>query len=178
MVNVMTIPRNHNLDDIDGREARYLTWLVGMLLPPPVNKAQFRQELESLASAAEALNSDEARFDREDDGAALALWRTHPSDVREETREGRAKACSLGLHHVSCCQTNPVNTAELARAVEEIGRAAAALREDKPSSIAVVKDNASLGSGPVRVWLRIAGLWFFIAAATLGLAIALIVSMR
>jgi hypothetical protein len=66
----------------------------------------------------------------------------------------------------------------VARAVEEIERAAAVLRNDEPATIAALPSEA----GPTRrswwVWLQIAGLWFAIAVATFGLVIGLLVFTR
>jgi hypothetical protein len=74
--------------------------------------------------------------------------------------------------------TEPVDEAELARAVEEIERAAAALRVDEPGSTTAVASEVAPRSRPWRVWLQIAGLWISIVAATVGMVVGLLVFMR
>jgi hypothetical protein len=186
-VNVMTTTRDPNLmtDGIDGREARFLTWLVAILLTPRADKAEFKQDLDSLVSAAEALSSKEGcsdhdgRAESEVDGAVLALWRTYPPNIREETRKAHNEATSLvGLHRASCSGTKSADQAELARAVDEIKRAMAALLDEGTGATEAVENDPSRRRRPVWVLLEIAGLWISIAAATLGMVAALIIFMR
>jgi hypothetical protein len=182
-------------DDINWREARYLARVVQMLVTSPVDKAEFKRELEYLMSAAEAFRAGvpslpEPGFDdvgqadphdrteNEAEVAVLALWRANPSAVREATEEARDETVAVDALCMSCGGTDPVDEAELARAVEEIERAAAALRVDEPSSTAAVASEVALRRRPWRVWLQIAGLWISIVAATVGMVVGLLVFMR
>jgi hypothetical protein len=166
-----------------------------MLVTSPADKAEFKRELEYLVSAAEALRTGfpslrEPGFDRvgqadpddrtenEAEGAVLALWRANPSAAREATEEARDEAIAVDTLRMSYGGTEPVDEAELARAVEEIERAAAALRVDEPSSTAAAESDVALRRRPWRVWLQIAGLWISIVAATVGMVVGLLVFMR
>ena len=207
-------------DRIDWREARYLARVVQLLVTSPADKAEFKRELDYLVSAAEALRTgvppphppgfDQAgeadlhdRADGEAEGAVLALWRANPSAARdgaEEGRdEGRDEATGVDMRLVSRGEPGPVDEAELAQAVEEIERAAAALRVDdptlaaaveeieraaaalrmdEPASTAPVEADAGAHCRPLRVWLQIAGLWISIAAATAAMVVGLILVTR
>jgi len=180
-------------DGIDWREARYFARLVRMLVSSQPDRAEYKQDIEHLVSAATALRAggrtscaaDRDRVghpdspgtaDGETESAVLALWRRNPSAVRAESERHRDGATAIEPPCVSCGGTAGVDDAELARAVEEIERAAAALRVDEPGSIAT-------GAGatqrrPLRVWLQIAGLWISIAATTAGMVVGLLVLMR
>jgi hypothetical protein len=187
-------------DGIDWREARYFARLVQMLVSSRPDKSEFKQDLEHLVSAAAALrkgcpasratgpdrtgHSDTAGADPchladgEVENAVLALWRRNPSGVREETAPHRDEATAVETPGVSCGQTGPVDAAELARAVEEIERAAAALRADESGSIAAGDGAGGARRRPLRLWLQIVGLWLSIAAATAGMVVGLLVIMR
>jgi hypothetical protein len=182
-------------DGIDWREARYFARLVQMLVSSRPDKSEFKRDLEHLVSAAEALrtgspasratrpdrtgHSDAAGVaDGEVENAVLALWRRNPSVVREETVPHRDEATAAETASVSCSETGPVDAAELARAVEEIERAAAALRADEAGSIAASSSAGGARRRPLRLWLQIAGLWLSIAAATAGMVVGLLVIMR
>jgi hypothetical protein len=160
-VEMMTWPRGPTptTDGINWHEARYLVRVVQMLVTSPRDKAEFKRELELLTRAAEALragvpssratDSDDAddsdpqdrtedrtedRSDGAGEGAVLALWRTGSSAGRERTggaRDAHVVQASRGA-------TEPVDEAELARAVAEIEHAAAALRADEPGSAEAV----------------------------------------
>jgi hypothetical protein len=156
-VEMMTWPRGPTptTDGINWHEARYLVRVVQMLVTSPPDKAEFKRELELLTRAAEALragvpssratNSDgaddsdpqdqtgdrtEDRSDSAGEGAVLALWRTGSSAVRERTERAR------DAHDVQVSRgaTEPIDEAELARAVAEIEHAAAVLRADESGS--------------------------------------------
>jgi len=74
--------------------------------------------------------------------------------------------------------TGGVDEAELAQAVQEIERAAAALRSEQSGSVAAAEGAADPGRRPLRIWLQIAGLWIFIAAATCGMIAGLLIFTR
>jgi hypothetical protein len=175
-------------DGIDWREARYFARLVQMLVSSRPDKAEFKRDIEYLASAAEALRrgrrasrptgpdcagDSPGRAEGETESAVLALWRRRPSVVREETAPRRDEPTAVETPSLSC---GAVDTAELERAVAEIERAAAALRGDEAGSIAA--GDGAPRRRPVRVWLQIAGLWISIAAATAGMVVGLFVLMR
>jgi hypothetical protein len=159
-VEMMTWPRGPTptTDAINWREARYLVRVVQMLVTSPPDKAEFKRELELLTRAAEALRAgvpssraigtngaddsdpqgrtEDRTQDRSDgagEGAVLALWRTGSSAVRERT-EGARDAAAAHDVQVSRGATEPVDEAELVRAVAEIEHAAAVLRADEPGS--------------------------------------------
>ena len=180
-------------DGIDWREARYVARLVQMLISSRPDKAEFKRDIEYLASAADALRRGRrasrptrpdgpgdpdppGRAEGETESAVLALWRRRPSVVREETAPRCDEPTAVETPGLPCGGAGVVDDAELARAVAEIERAAAALRVEESGSIAA-------GDGvprhrPVRVWLQIAGLWISIAAATAGMIVGLFVLMR
>jgi hypothetical protein len=74
--------------------------------------------------------------------------------------------------------TGAVDEAELAQAVQEIERAAAALRSEQSGSVAAAEGAADAARRPLRIWLQIAGLWIFIAAATFGMIAGLLIFTR
>jgi hypothetical protein len=182
-------------DRIDWREARYLARVVQLLVTSPADKAEFKRELDYLVSAAEALRTGvppphqpgfdhtgqadlHDRTDGEAEGAVLALWRGNSSVVRDEAEEAHDEAIGIDMLLVSRGEPDPVDEAELAQAVEEIERAAAALRMDESASTAPVEGDAGPHRRPLRVWLQIAGLWISIAAATAAMVAGLILIMR
>jgi hypothetical protein len=181
MVCEMTNPRGSTLktDDIDWREARYLARIAEMLLTPRADEPEFKQELESVMSAAEMLSTpirssptdfdhagpsdrrDRAGCEVEVEGAVLALWRSDPSTVRHQVRPPYDEP--VDTRRASCSGTIPMDSTELALAIEEIERAVAALSASDPGSTGV---DARLRRRPLRVWLQIAGIWISIGAAT------------
>jgi hypothetical protein len=182
-------------DRIDWREARYLARVVQLLVTSPADKAEFKRELDYLVSAAEALRTGvppphqlgfdhmgqadlHDRTDGEAEGAVLALWRGNSSVVRDGAEEAHDEAIGIDMLLVSRGEPDPVDEAELAQAVEEIERAAAALRMDESASTAPVAGDAGPHRRPLRVWLQIAGLWISIAAATAAMVAGLILIMR
>jgi hypothetical protein len=178
-------------DGIDWREARYFARLVQMLVSSRSDKAEFKRDIEYLASAAEALRrgrrasrptgpdgagDSPGRAEGETESAVLALWRRRPPVVREETAPRRDEPTAVETPGLSCSGAGAVDDAELERAVAEIERAAAALRVDEAGSITA--GDSAPRRRPVRVWLQIAGLWISIAAATAGMIVGLFVLMR
>jgi hypothetical protein len=180
-------------DGIDWREARYLARLVQMLVSSRADKAEFKRDLEYLASAAEALRrgrrasrptgpdgagdpDSPGRAEAETESAVLALWRRRPSIVREETAPRRDDVTTVETPGLARSGAGAVDDAELERAVAEIERAAAALRVDEAGSIAA--GGGAPRRRPVRVWLQIAGLWISIVAATAAMVVGLVVLMR
>jgi hypothetical protein len=170
---------------------RYLARVVQLLVTSRTDKAEFAQELAELASAADALRTgilslcaspaddcdSRDRAEGEAEGALLALWRTTPSAGRGGAGEvGDAEAMDMPRSARSV--TGAVDEAELAQAVQEIERAAAALRSEQSDSVAAAEGAADPGRRPLRVWLQIAGLWIFIAAATCGLIAGLLIFTR
>jgi hypothetical protein len=224
-VEMMTWPRGPTptTDGINWREARYLVRVVQLLVTSPPDKAEFKRELELLTRAAEALragvpssratdsdgtddsdpqNRTEERSDGAGEGAVLALWRTGSSAVRERTEGPRDDAAAHDVQ-VSRGATEPVDEAELARAVaeiehaaavlradesgsaagiaravEEIERAAAALRADESGSSAALESDAGPRQRPSQVWSQIMGLWIFIAAAAVAMVVGLLIFTR
>jgi hypothetical protein len=187
-------------DGIDWREARYFARLVQMLVSSRSDKSEFKQDLEHLVSAAAALRkggpasratgpdrtghsdaagADPCRLaDGEVENAVLALWRRNPSGVREETAPHRDEATAVETPGVSRGDTGSFDAAELARAVEEIERAAAALRAEESGFVAAGDSGGDARRRPLRLWLQIAGLWISIAVATAGMVVGLLVIMR
>jgi hypothetical protein len=202
-------------ESIDWREARYLTRVVQMLVTSRVDKAEFQRELDNLASAARALRTsipmrsiEPARERRPDpdeeaervaEGAVLALWRTNAVKVDNDI-EGNCDQAIVNALHASPATIAPIDEAELAHAIEEIERAAAALRDEEPAAVAraveeieraaaALRDDApsvvpAAESEPVTarrswwVWLQIAGLWISIVLATGALILGLLVFTR
>ena len=178
-------------DRIDWREARYLARVVQLLVTSRTDKAEFAQELAELASAADALRTgipssraspaDDCdpcdRAEGEAEGAVLALWRTTPSAVRDGAGEV-GHAVAMDMPRSARSLTGMVDEAELAQAVQEIERAAAALRSKQSGSVAAAEGAADAARRPLRIWLQIAGLWIFIAAATCGMIAGLLIFMR
>jgi hypothetical protein len=178
-------------DRIDWREARYLARVLQLLVTSRTDKAEFARELAELASAASALrtgipsprasDADDGdpcdRAEDEAEGALLALWRTTPSAVRAGAGEV-GDAVAVDVPHSTCSITGAVDEAELAQAVQEIERAAAALRSEQWNSVAAAEGTTGPGCRPLRIWLKIAGLWIFIAAATAGLIAGLLIFTR
>ena len=177
-------------DGIDWREARYLARVLQLLVTSRTDKAEFARELAELASAANALrtgipsprasHADDGdpcdRAEDEAEGALLALWRTTPSAVRAGAGEA-GDAMAVDMPHSTRSITGAVDEAELAQAVQEIERAAAALRSEQSNSVAA-EGTTDPGCRPLRIWLQIAGLWIFIAAATFGMIAGLLIFTR
>jgi hypothetical protein len=183
-------------DGITWREARYLARVVQMLVTSPTDKAEFKRELEHLLRAAEALRTgvptlgvtaglDRPRLaacpDRTDsvsddatEGAVVALWGSGSSSVRERAEE---VSIAAGKTPVRGSKADPVDEAELARAVLEIEHAAAALRAED-SAPAARNSYVVPQYRQVMVWPQFAGLWISIAAAMVGIVAGLLFLMR
>jgi hypothetical protein len=181
---------------ITWREARYLARVVQMLVTSPTDKAEFKRELEHLLRAAEALRTGVrtlnvtadagcARLAAADDriegdsesaaeGAVIALWGSSPSPVRGKVEEANVAATETRMRGGGA---DPVDEAELARAVEEIERAAAALRAEEPVP-AVRMSHVVPQYRHVMVWSQFAGLWISIAAAMVGIVAGLMFVTR
>jgi hypothetical protein len=181
---------------ITWREARYLARVVQMLVTSPTDKAEFKRELENLLRAAEALRTGvrtssatagtarprlAAAYDRTEgdseraaEGAVVALWGSGPSPVQERDEGARVAAAETRMR---AGEADPVDEAELARAVEEIERAAAALRAEE-SAPAVQMSHVVPQYRHVMVWPQFAGLWISIAAAMVGIVASLLFLMR
>jgi hypothetical protein len=206
---MMTWPRGpaSTTDGINWREARYLARVVQMLVTSPADKAEFRRELEGLVAAAEALragvpSSRAAGFDGAGhsdprgltegetagaaEGAVLALWRnrsggrdrTEKTDPVDEAELARAVEEIERAAAALRVDESESGAAVLARAVEEIERAAAALRRDEPDSAVAVESDAGSRRRPSRVWSQIAGIWISIVAATVAMVAGLLIFMR
>jgi hypothetical protein len=199
-VGMMARPNGHTAttDRIDWREARYFARIVQMLVSSRPDKSEFKQDLEHLVSAAAALRDPASRAtgpdrtghsdaagadpchlaDDEVENAVLALWRRNPSGVRQETAPHRDEATAVETPGVSRGDTGSFDAAELACAVEEIERAAAALRAEESGFVAAGDSAGRARRRPLRFWLQIAGLWISIAAATAGMVVGLLVVTR
>jgi hypothetical protein len=202
-------------ESIDWREARYLTRVVQMLVTSRVDKAEFKRELDNLANAARALRAripvrpaepvrelrpdPDEEAERVAEGAVLALWRTHAATADRDI-EGANSETAVDAPHVAPPSIAPVDEAELARAIEEIERAAAALRDEEPAAVAraveeieraaaALREDAPGIVAPVQaeavparrswwVWLQIAGLWTSIVLASAVLILGLLVLTR
>jgi hypothetical protein len=114
--------------------------------------------------------------DGETESAVLALWRRKPSVAREETAPRGDEMTAVKAPGGPRDGTGAVDDTELERAVEEIERAAAALRMDEAGSVAA--GDGAPRCRPLRVWLQIIGLWISIAAATVAMIVGLFVFMR
>jgi len=180
-------------EGINWREARYLARVVQMLVTSSNDRAEFRRELEHLLRAAEALRADrlparstrarvrassrELRIDSTDEraaeGAVLTLWRTNPSAVRRRAEEASAVA-DLGEWRGD---EGDVDEVELARAVEEIERAAAVLRAQESAPTAA-RRAAVRRYRPPPLKQQFVEFWIPLTAATVGILAALLSFMR
>jgi hypothetical protein len=104
----------------------------------------------------------------------IALWGSGPSPVRERAEEVSVAA---GETRARGGRADPVDDAELARAVEEIERAAAALRAEESAPEARMRYVVPQYR-QVMVWPQFAGLWISIAAAMVGIVAGLLFLMR
>jgi hypothetical protein len=185
---------------ITWREARYLARVVQMLVTSPNDRDEFRRELEHLLRAAEALRAASARGalreasardpnprdnvrdlgfrdtgEREQEtateGAVLELWRSHSVDYGGLQGTGAAAQ----LRRSTPDAPDPIDEGELARAVDEIERAAAALRveERRPAPVQVPKPEEM---PPIKQ--QIMEFWLPVAAATIGMIAAIVSFVR
>jgi hypothetical protein len=174
---------------ITWREARYLARVVQMLVTSPNDREEFRRELEHLLRAAEALRAASARGDgrpgpaqvydlakREAEtaaeGAVVELWR---SNVCSDYGQLQAAGTVAQLRRSAPAGPNPVDEGELARAVDEIERAAAVLRaeERRPAAVRV---EAPDRMPPMKQQMM--EFWLPVAAATVGMLAAIVSFVR
>jgi hypothetical protein len=187
-------------EPITWREARYLARVVQMLVTSPNDREEFRRELEHLLRAAEALRAASTRgasgarrgavrdlnvydlnagesadgeLETATEGAVVELWRSNSVDYARLQATGAVAQ----LRRSAPSDADPIDETELARAVDEIERAAAALRaeERRPAS------------APVRIVLpeetpamkqQILEFWLPVAAATVGMLAAIVSFIR
>jgi hypothetical protein len=174
---------------ITWREARYLARVVQMLVTSPNDREEFRRELEHLLRAAEALRAASARGDsragpaqvydlarRESEtaaeGAVVELWR---SSACSDYGKLQAAGAVAQLRRSQPAGPDPVDEGELARAVDEIERAAAALRaeERRPAPVRVETPDRM---PPMKQQMM--EFWLPVAAATVGMLAAIVSFVR
>ena len=174
---------------ITWREARYLARVVQMLVTSPNDREEFRRELEHLLRAAEALRAASVRGDgragaaqvrdpgqREAEtaaeGAVVELWRSNAcvDYGKPEAAEGVTQ-----LRRPAAARPDPVDASELARAVDEIERAAAALRAEERWP-AAVRAEALERMPPMKQQMM--EFWLPVAAATVGMLAAIVSFVR
>jgi hypothetical protein len=176
-------------DAITWREARYLARVVQMLMTSPNDREEFRRELEHLLRAAEALRAASARGDsrsgpaqvydlarRESEnaaeGAVVELWR---SNGAPDCRKLQATAGVVAQPRRSePADPDPVDAGELARAVDEIERAAAALRAEERRPVPVRVEPPDL----MPMKQQVIEFWLPVAAATVGMLAAIVSFVR
>lgn len=185
-------------DGITGREARYLARVVQMLVTSPHDREEFRRELEHLLRAAEALRGASARdagrarrapvrdqnvyelsgrdvgdgeLETATEGAVIELWRSNSVDYARLPATGAVAQ----LRRPVPADPDPIDEGELARAVDEIERAAAALRaeERRPTAAWV----APLEEPPP-MKQQIMEFWLPVAAAAIGMLAAIVSFIR
>jgi hypothetical protein len=176
-------------EGLNWREARYLARVVQMLMTSGNDKDEFRRELENLLRAAEALRVASARgngrggpaqvYDlgqRESEtaveGAVVELWR---SNAWLDDGKVPAAAAVAQLRRSLPAGRDPVDESEFARAVEEVERAAAALRAEERRRDPVRVDAPNL-MPPIKQ--QILEFWLPIAAATVGMLAAIVSFVR
>jgi hypothetical protein len=162
-------------EGVTWREARYLARVVQMLLPTPNDREEFRRELEHLLRAAEALRAASARGNGPVGQAQvcdLELWRSNSCVDYGKLRAGGAVA---QLRRSAPAGPDPIDESELARAVDEIERAAAALRAQErrspPVRIDVPEQMPPMKQQIIEFWLPV-------AAATIGMLAAIVSFIR
>ena len=179
---------------ITWREARYLARVVQMLVTSPNDREEFRRELEHLLRAAEALRAasmrgngregparvyDLARRESETaaEGAVVELWRSNSCLDHAGLDHGKLQAAGAvaRLRRSAPVGPDPVDASELARAVDEIEHAAAALRaEERRPAPARVEAPARLP--PMKQQMM--EFWLPVAAATVGMLAAIVSFVR
>jgi hypothetical protein len=180
-------------EGITWREARYLARVVQMLVTSPNDRDEFRRELEHLLRAAEALRAASARGDRRAEpaqvydlakreaetaaeGAVVELWRSNGcSDYGKLQAAGTVSQ----LRRSAPAGPDPVDEGELARAVDEIERAAAVLRaeERRPAQVPPpVRAEAPDRMPPMKQQMM--EFWLPVAAATVGMLAAIVSFVR
>jgi hypothetical protein len=176
-------------EGVTWREARYLARVVQMLLPTPNDREEFRRELEHLLRAAEALRAASARgngpvgqaqvcdlgqreLETAAESAVVELWRSNSCVDYGKLRAGGAVA---QLRRSAPAGPDPIDESELARAVDEIERAAAALRAQE-RRLAPVRIGVPEQMPPMKQ--QIVEFWLPVAAATIGMLAAIVSFIR
>ena len=167
------------------REARYLARVVQMLVTSPHDREEFRRELEHLLRAAEALRAasadgngrptsaqvyDLAQRESETaaEGAVVELWR---SSGCSDYGKLRAAGAVAQLRRSASAGPDPVDEGELARAVDEIERAAAVLRAQERRPAPAPDPMPPMKQQMMEFWLPV-------AAATVGMLAAIVSFVR
>ncbi len=156
------------------REARYLARVVQMLVTSQNDRDEFRRELEQLWRAAEALRAASARGSRRAglaqvcdlgrseletaaEGAVVELWRSNSSHDYGKLQAAGAVA---QLRRSAPAAPDPVDEGELARAVDEIEQASAALRAEEwrmaPARVAAPELMPPMKQQNMEFWLPVA----------------------
>jgi hypothetical protein len=176
-------------EGITWREARYLARVVQMLVTSPNDRDEFRRELEHLLRAAEALRAASARgssragsaqvydlgqreVETVAEGAVVELWRSNSS---LDYAKLQATGAAAELRRSMPAGPDAIDESELARAVDEIERAAAALRaeERRPPPVRV---EAPDRMPPMKQQMM--EFWLPVAAATVGMLAAIVSFVR
>jgi hypothetical protein len=174
---------------ITWREARYLARVVQMLVTSPNDREEFRRELEHLLRAAEALRAasvggngragpaqvydlSQNEAETSTEGAVVELWR---SRACPDYGKLHAAGAVSQLRRSRPVGPDPVDEGELARAVDEIERAAAVLRaeERRPAPVQV---EAPDRMPPMKQQMM--EFWLPVAAATVGMLAAIVSFVR
>jgi hypothetical protein len=173
---------------ITWREARYLARVVQMLVTSPNDREEFRRELEHLLRAAEALRAASARGNGRSTSAQVYDLAQRESEAAAEgavVELWRSSACSdygtlqavgaVAQLRRSAPSPDPIDKGELACAVDEIERAAAALRaEERPP--APVRVEVPDRMPPMKQQMM--EFWLPVAAATVGMLAAIVSFVR
>jgi hypothetical protein len=192
-------------EGLSWREARYLARVVQMLVTSPNDREEFRRELEHLLRAAEALRAASTRgasrtrrgavrdvnvydlnagetadgeLETATEGAVVELWRSNSVDYARLQATGAVAQLQRSPPVDSPpVAPDPIDETELARAVDEIERAAAALRveERRPAHTPV---RIVLPEEPPAMKQQIMEFWLPVAAATVGMLAAIVSFIR
>jgi hypothetical protein len=185
-------------DVLTWREARYLARVVQMLVSSPNDRDEFRRELAHLLRAAEALRGASARgtgrarratvrdlnvyalnagetgdgeLETATEGAVIELWRSNSVDYARL----QATAAVAQLQRSAPASPDPIDESELACAVDEIERAAAALRAEErrppPVRVAAPEEIPSMKKQIMEFWLPV-------VAAIVGMLAAIVSFIR
>jgi hypothetical protein len=178
---------------ITWREARYLARVVQMLVTSPNDREEFRRELEHLLRAAEALRAASARgngraaeaqvydlgqreLETASEGAVVELWRANSC---ADYGKLQATGVVAQLRRSAPAGPDPVDERELARAVDEIERAAAALRaEERRPAQAPPPVRVETPDRMPSMKQQMMEFWLPVAAATIGMLAAIVSFVR
>jgi hypothetical protein len=191
-------------EGLSWREARYLARVVQMLVTSPNDREEFRRELEHLLRAAEALRGASARDasrakrtpvrdlnvydlnggDAGDgelqiaaEGAVVELWRSNSVDYNPVDYARLQATGAVGqLRRSPPAGPDPIDENELARAVDEIERAAAVLRAEErwPGPVWVAPPEET----PPPLKQQIMEFWLPVTAAIVGMLAAIVSFIR